>query len=155
MNLYKRIGFLFFLALASFSPLLAQESLEPKLAMLEEILVKLENELLNSKGLLLAQTLELDNLNQDLVASETTIKNLNLTIKSSRNNIKILESTILELKKEIALLQTQTGEVSTSLEKASISFEKYVTTTKIVAGVGGTILLALAIALTYKIIEDK
>ena len=155
INLYRKTGLLFLFLLCSFSLLPAQESSDSKLARLENILMLLENESLNSKELLAEQEIELANWKKDYSVSEITIQNLEKIINSLKNNILILDGTIFELKKEIETLKNQTSEVSDSLEKASISFENYVKTTKIVMGIGGTIIIGLAIVVTYKILEDR
>ena len=148
-SFYKKIGLLFCLSLVSVSLLPAQEFLDSKLVRLEEILMMLETELLNSKELLAKQTIQLETFRENLQISVVTIESLNQTLKSSRTNIKLLESTITELKLEIETLQSQTQGVSDSLEKASVSFEKYERTVKIVMFAGGATILALIGGLIY------
>jgi ATP/maltotriose-dependent transcriptional regulator MalT len=149
----KRIGILLLGLLFLSLPLVGQESSGSKLTVLEDILMKLEVELLNSKQLLEMQAIELENSKNSLETSEKTIASFTRTIASSKNNIAILEATISSLKAEILALQNQTKEASVSLERASESFEKYKKTNSLLWGIAGVALVGLAGSLTYALLQ--
>lgn len=154
-NGLKRIGWFLVLVCFSYSPLLATEYSPSELRELEIILETLQNELLNSKALLQNQKNTLANLRISLGVSERTLRDFEKDMKALTSHIKLLEETVSSLQLELTHSKTLTAQASTSLEEASRLFDNYQRTTKIIMWTGGTVILALLIAISYKILEDK